>query len=124
MDLGATVCTPRSPKCMLCPWTVDCAGRDIAESLPRKSEKPAKPLRRGVAFWLVRPDGAILLRRRPERGLLGGMMEITSTDWRAGPDPIPDAEIGTASCREMVCQYGSISVGVGALKKKNKHKEM
>lgn len=96
MDLGATVCTPRSPKCMLCPWTVDCAGRDIAESLPRKSEKPAKPLRRGVAFWLVRPDGAILLRRRPERGLLGGMMEIPSTDWRDGPAPIPDAAVAAA----------------------------
>ena len=42
-------------------------------------------MRYGVAFWLTRPDGAVLLRRRPEKGLLGGMTEIPSTPWRAEP---------------------------------------
>ena len=87
MDLGATVCVPRRPKCILCPWVAACAGRDIAETLPRKRPKGEKPTRRGVAFWLVRPDGAVLLRRRPERGLLGGMMEVPSSEWREGPAP-------------------------------------
>ncbi|MCG8546308.1 MAG: A/G-specific adenine glycosylase [Alphaproteobacteria bacterium] len=82
MDLGATVCTPRSPRCLLCPWSGECAGKEVAESLPRKRPKSEKPTRRGMAFWLERRDGAILLRRRPERGLLGGMMEVPSTDWR------------------------------------------
>lgn len=83
MDLGATICTPRKPRCILCPWQADCAARrlGIEESLPAKKPKADKPTRRGVAFWLVRPDGAVLLRRRPERGLLGGMMEIPSSDW-------------------------------------------
>ena len=90
MDLGATVCIPHRPKCMLCPWTDACAGRDIAESLPRKRPKPEKPTRRGVAFWLVRGDGAVLLRRRPENGLLGGMMEVPSSAW--GEGPLPDVE--------------------------------
>ncbi|MGE4217947.1 MAG: A/G-specific adenine glycosylase [Alphaproteobacteria bacterium] len=85
MDLGATVCTPRKPRCMLCPWSADCAGRDIAETLPAKRAKAAKPLRRGTAFWIVRADGAVLLRRRPESGLLGGMMEVPSTDWLPAP---------------------------------------
>jgi A/G-specific adenine glycosylase len=83
MDLGATICTPRQPSCHLCPCADDCAGRSkgVAAMLPRKSAKPPIPTRRGVAFWVERGDGAVLLRRRPEKGLLGGMMEIPSTPW-------------------------------------------
>jgi A/G-specific adenine glycosylase len=84
MDLGATVCLPGRPKCMLCPLSEDCRARaeGIAEDLPARSPKRTRPLRRGVVFWAVRKDGAVLLRRRPEEGLLGGMMEFPSTDWR------------------------------------------
>ncbi len=86
MDLGATVCTPRSPHCDRCPLSDICAARaaGIAESLPRRAPKKAKPVRRGVAFWAVRGDGAVLLRRRAEEGLLGGMMEVPSSPWREG----------------------------------------
>ena len=86
MDLGATICTPQKPKCVLCPWREDCRARiaGTAEELPARLAKRAKPLRRGVAFWAVRGDGAVLLRRRPEKGLLGGMMEVPSSEWRAG----------------------------------------
>lgn len=87
MDLGATVCTPRGPKCLLCPWKGNCAGRDEAEGLPRRAPKPERPTRRGVAFWIVRPDGSAMLRRRPEKGLLGGMIEVPSTEWREGSLP-------------------------------------
>ncbi len=89
MDLGATICTPRQPNCPLCPWKPACAGRKIAASLPRRAPKPERPTRRGVAFWITRPDGAVLLRRRPESGLLGGMIELPSTEWREGPAPSP-----------------------------------
>ena len=84
MDLGATVCLPRGPLCDLCPLAEGCAGRTagIAETLPRQAAKAPRPTRRGVAFWIEGPDGAILLRRRPRRGLLGGMLELPSTDWR------------------------------------------
>jgi A/G-specific adenine glycosylase len=84
MDLGATLCTPRKPACGRCPWTKPCVARaaGIAEELPRRAPKKEKPTRKGVAFWAVAPDGSILLRRRPEKGLLGGMVEIPSTDWR------------------------------------------
>jgi A/G-specific adenine glycosylase len=87
MDLGATICTPLKPKCILCPWRQACRARalGIAEQLPARRAKAERPTRRGVAFWAVRPDGAVLLRRRPEKGLLGGMMEVPSTDWRAAP---------------------------------------
>lgn len=87
MDLGATVCVPQKPKCMLCPCSDACSGKAIAESLPRKRPKAERPTRRGVAFWLVREDGAVLLRRRPEQGLLGGMMEVPSSAWDEGPLP-------------------------------------
>ena len=84
MDLGATVCTPRNPACGRCPWEGACvaAASGDTERLPRKLPKKERPTRRGVAFWAVRGDGSVLLRRRPETGLLGGMMEVPSTDWR------------------------------------------
>jgi A/G-specific adenine glycosylase len=85
MDLGATVCTPRKPSCHICPWTDDCLGRKkgLAETLPRKAVRRSIPIRKGVAFWIERGDGTVLLRRRPEKGLLGGMLEIPSTPWTA-----------------------------------------
>ena len=83
MDLGATICTPRSPACGICPLMDGCAGRKagIASSLPQKTPKKAKPTRYGVAFVAVREDGAILLDRRPQTGLLGGMMEVPGSEW-------------------------------------------
>lgn len=86
MDLGATVCTPKSPSCMMCPLQGECAARalGIAASLPAREQKPLKPVRFGIAFLTLREDGKILLRQRPERGLLAQMMEVPSTDWDEG----------------------------------------
>ncbi|RDD61165.1 A/G-specific adenine glycosylase [Ferruginivarius sediminum] len=83
MDLGATVCVPKTPKCMLCPLHDACDGRALggAGELPRKAPKKARPTRRAVAFWTVRADGSVLLRRRPPEGLLGGMLEVPTTAW-------------------------------------------
>ena len=93
MDLGATIWTPRRPRCVLCPWRSCCAAAasGLAEELPAKPAKPERPQRYGIAFWLTRSDGAVLLRRRPETGLLGGMMEIPSTPWSAAPWHIAEA---------------------------------
>jgi A/G-specific adenine glycosylase len=65
----------------------DCAARPagIAAELPRKAPKPARPVRFGVHFWLTDAEGRVLLRRRPPRGLLGGMTELPGTEWRAEP---------------------------------------
>lgn len=92
MDLGATICTPRNPACGICPLFGDCRGQaeGIAASLPRKSPKPAKPERFGIAYVATRADGAVLLERRPEKGLLGGMLGWPGTDWTAeDPQPAP-----------------------------------
>jgi A/G-specific adenine glycosylase len=87
MDLGATVCRPAKPHCARCPLAGDCAGRSkgLAESLPRRAPKAARLLRQGVAFLLIRPDGAILFRRRPAEGLLGGLHELPTSPWRPAP---------------------------------------
>ena len=84
MDLGATLCSVRNPNCLLCPWVEACQGRaaGLEADLPRRRPKAEKPTRHAVAFFITRPDGAIYLRRRPEKGLLGGMMEPPSTAWR------------------------------------------
>jgi A/G-specific adenine glycosylase len=99
MDLGATLCTPRSPACGLCPWMAACVGRraGIAERLPAKTPKAERPTRRAVAFWIQRRDGALLLRQRPASGLLGGMMELPSSPWEAAPMPDPAAAVAGAA---------------------------
>ncbi|CAA6604664.1 A/G-specific adenine glycosylase [Rhodospirillaceae bacterium LM-1] len=86
MDLGATVCTPQKPACQRCPISQDCLGlrKGISQSLPLREKRAARPSRHGVVFYAERKsDGAILLRKRPEKGLLGGMLELPGTDWRA-----------------------------------------
>jgi A/G-specific adenine glycosylase len=83
MDLGATICTPRRPACGLCPLRSFCRGyaQGLAEALPYREERGERPVRRGVAFVALRADGAMLLRERPLRGLLGGMLEVPSSPW-------------------------------------------
>ncbi|MBS0385453.1 MAG: A/G-specific adenine glycosylase [Proteobacteria bacterium] len=85
MDLGATVCTPKAPRCPLCPWRRACAAfaTGAPESYPRRAAKLARPERFGVAFR-AEHDGAIWLVRRPDKGLLGGMAGLPTTEWRAG----------------------------------------
>lgn len=84
MDLGATICTPRRPACVLCPLSGGCRARATGtmELYPVKAPKRDRPERRGAAFVAIRPcDGAVWLRRRPETGMLGGMMEPPTSDW-------------------------------------------
>jgi A/G-specific adenine glycosylase len=84
MDLGATICTPKSPSCARCPLMARCNAVDqgIAANLPRRAPKKAKPTRHAVFFWLIRDDGAVLFQKRPDEGLLGGMVMPPSTTWR------------------------------------------
>ncbi len=91
MDLGATICSPRSPACGICPWMADCAARKSgrAAELPRKLPKKPKPVRHGIAYMARRADGAWLLERRPERGLLGGMLGWPGSDWVSTEDSLP-----------------------------------
>jgi A/G-specific adenine glycosylase len=89
MDLGATICTPRSPACGICPWRDPCAGRraGIAAQLPRRAAKPAKPVRQGIAYLALRADGTVLAQTRPASGLLGGMLGLPSSAWSEAPPP-------------------------------------
>lgn len=91
MDLGATVCTPRAPRCAVCPVEGFCAARaaGLTADLPRKEAKPDKPTRHGIAYVAIRADGAPLLETRPGRGLLGGMPGWPGTDWVSDPEPAP-----------------------------------
>jgi A/G-specific adenine glycosylase len=88
MDLGAAICTPRRPACALCPFSPACLahGAGAEEAYPVRGEKAERPMRRGAAFVAVRGDGAVLLRQRPDDGLLGGMSEVPGTAWRADFD--------------------------------------
>ncbi|RIY03806.1 A/G-specific adenine glycosylase [Aureimonas flava] len=95
MDLGATICTPRRPACVLCPVGEGCKARRQGrqELFPVKAAKGAKPAREGAAFVLRRTgDGAVWLRRRPPSGMLGGMSEPPTTDWSSRADGATGAE--------------------------------
>ena len=94
MDLGATICTPRRPRCMLCPLRQDCSAvvSGDPEFYPVKPAKAERPQRRGAAFVAVRGDGAVLLRKRAGKGLLGGMTEVPTTDWTSRVDGATGAD--------------------------------
>ncbi|GAB4069681.1 A/G-specific adenine glycosylase [Ancylobacter sonchi] len=108
MDLGATVCTPRKPACILCPWRENCAAQAAGnpEAYPVKAAKAARPTRRGVAFLAVRADGAVLLRTRPEKGLLGSMTEVPSTPWQE------DETADPARHAPLKAQWQALNAGV------------
>ena len=90
MDLGATVCRPRNPRCGSCPWEASCLARQegIQDHIPERRRRSGKPLRTGTAYVARRDDGAWLLERRPDGGLLGGTLGWPSSGWdgrRCGP---------------------------------------
>jgi A/G-specific adenine glycosylase len=86
MDLGATVCRPKLPLCDRCPVSTHCAAlaTGAPETWPRKTAKAIRPHRQGVAYILTRADQVALVRREP-KGLLGGMLGLPTSDWRAQP---------------------------------------
>jgi A/G-specific adenine glycosylase len=95
MDLGATICTPKQPQCRTCPFHADCLARqqDCAAALPAREAKKPKPVRTATAFVAVREDGAVLLRRRPDKGLLAKMMEVPSTPWTTQGEERDDPQV-------------------------------
>ncbi|MFL4469614.1 A/G-specific adenine glycosylase [Tateyamaria armeniaca] len=93
MDLGATICSPKSPACGICPWRDPCAARlaGTAAELPKKTAKKPKPVRHGTVYLAQREDGAWLLETRAEKGLLGGMLGWPGSDWVDIGEPRPVA---------------------------------
>ncbi|MHA6722023.1 A/G-specific adenine glycosylase [Sphingomonas sp. RS2018] len=94
MDLGSGICTVRSPRCLLCPLREDCAGHASGDptAFPARKAKAAKPVRHGTIFW-AEADGSVLLVRRPDRGLLGGMRALPTGPWTDGPPGLADAPV-------------------------------
>ena len=92
MDLGATICRPRTPDCLLCPLRRHCqaAASSHPAAYPVKAPKPERPQRHGTAFWLERGD-EVLLVRRPDKGLLGGMRALPTGPWQATPPGLDGA---------------------------------
>ncbi|WP_448502167.1 A/G-specific adenine glycosylase [Sphingomonas sp.] len=97
MDLGATICTARAPRCLLCPVAEHCMARAAGEPerLPRKLAKKARPVRYATIFWLERA-GQVLLVRRPDRGMLGGMRALPTGPWADAPPGLADAPADAA----------------------------
>jgi len=100
MDLGATICTPKSPKCMLCPLNDGCEGyaAGLHEQLPYKLEKAAKPQKYGFIYWVKNESGQVLFERRGEKGMLAGTLGLPVINWESEKallsHPSPVAELG------------------------------
>ncbi|GAA0297369.1 A/G-specific adenine glycosylase [Sphingomonas oligophenolica] len=97
MDLGSSICTPRSPHCLSCPLSAHCRayGEGDPERLPVKRPKAGKPQRYGTIFWVER-DGQVLLVRRPPKGLLGGMRALPTGPWADSPPGLADPPLAGA----------------------------
>ncbi len=106
MDLGATICTSKAPRCLLCPVANVCLGRETGEPerFPVKPSKKAKPVRSGTAFWIER-DGYVWLVRRPGKGMLGGMRALPDDDWSARGDGSGNPPIDADWQRAGVVQH-------------------
>jgi A/G-specific adenine glycosylase len=105
MDLGATICTPRRPSCLVCPLNAGCEALDFGdpEQFPVRAPKADRPQRLGAAFVAVRADGAVLLRKRKDSGLLGGMAEVPTSDWTARRDGETTADAAPFAAHWRFC---------------------
>ncbi len=106
-DLGATICTPRGPACSICPWMQSCRAfaQGIAASLPARAAKPARPRRQGAVYVLLDEADRVFLLRRPDKGLLGGMLALPET-------PPVDADWRVAGSIEHVFTHFSLTLDV------------
>jgi len=97
MDLGATICVPQNPKCVLCPVNTVCEARKLGlqNELPKRAAKQARPKRKGFVYWVTDDQGRVLLHRRPDKGLLGGMAGLPTSEWSDDPAHLEDFEIET-----------------------------
>ena len=116
MDLGSGVCRPRSPLCDQCPLAFGCEARKTGtpERYPLKTKKAERPHRRGHAFVLRDGAGRVALVRRPDKGLLGGMAGLPTSDWGAAPEFAPpvDADWRAAGSVEHVFTHFSLTLEV------------
>lgn len=89
MDLGATICTPKSPKCSLCPLQSDCLANQqgIAAELPYKTPKKPKPQKYGYVYWVTDGNNNVLFERRDEKEMLGGMLGLPTSEWALDHKP-------------------------------------
>ena len=96
MDLGATICRPRAPRCGMCPLREDCAAfaHGQPEMFPARKAKRERPVRHGIAWWTER-EGHVWLMRRPAKGLLGGMAALPGGEWTEQPGKPDPASLGT-----------------------------
>lgn len=83
MDLGATICTPSSPKCLMCPVIEHCEGRrqGVQDTLPVRKAKAVKPQKHGFVYWVTDSAGRVLFERRPEKGMLGSTIGLPTSLW-------------------------------------------
>lgn len=83
MDIGAEICTPKTPKCHLCPLTNMCQAHKLGEEekFPVRAPKKLVPIRKGEVFWIQDKSGRIIVEKRLNNRMLGGMIGLPTTDW-------------------------------------------
>ncbi|EUK19190.1 A/G-specific adenine glycosylase [Commensalibacter papalotli (ex Servin-Garciduenas et al. 2014)] len=108
-DIGATICKPKNPLCLICPLSDVCKAHQekIADLLPKKQKKAEKPTKFGVSLFIQNSQGQLLFRKRPEKGVLAGTMELPSTIWSEQFPSLEQAIIET-DCKGEYKKLGDI----------------
>ena len=94
MDLASAICTPKNPKCVICPINKQCAAfkEGIQNELPKRAAKPERPKRKGIVYWITDDKGRVLVETRAPKGLLGGMTGLPTSEWNDDPKPLKGFE--------------------------------
>lgn len=112
MDLGAGICIPKSPRCVLCPLQKGCRGheKDIARDLPYKTKNKNRPQKYGNLYWITNKQGRLLVQKRPQKGLLGGMIGLPTSEWETNtkqkhPDFIKSPKLCNATVNHTFTHF-------------------
>ncbi|MCC6598260.1 MAG: A/G-specific adenine glycosylase [Alphaproteobacteria bacterium] len=106
MDLGATICIPKAPRCEICPLQAGCAGykEGISAQLPVRLRSSIKPQRYGYVYWVETPEGEVLLHKRPPQGLLGGMIGLPTSFWAGEREALSHEDVSGFTSK--ICDSG------------------
>lgn len=109
MDLGATICTPKSPACSLCPLNQNCSGyaQGTPEIYPLRAPKKERPKRYGYVYYITNKQGDVLIHKRPDKGLLGGMYGLPTSEWLENEGTLEHLRLAE---NKVVCTGGRSSI--------------
>lgn len=100
MDLGATICIPAAPRCALCPVSAFCEAKEqgVQNKLPFREPKAEKPRKVGYVYLIQNGEGSVLLERRPDKAMMGGMSAFPTSGWERAWEEVSHLDYVELAC--------------------------